>query len=189
MRNLGIKAKIWLSIAIFGVGYAAILIIQLWAASQTASHVAVASGTLFPAALSIQEAEAGFQKVKQRYINAILLQDKKSLAAAEQDGQGVLVALQSVQEKTGLPPELHSQTTDAIAKFTDIQGRAKPLYTAMIDKPESISDATQAAIGGLARDNKALEESLASLREKVSTAFRSELDAVNKWSQRREISD
>ena len=184
MRNLGIKAKIWISIAIFGAGYAAILIIQLWAASQTASHMAVASGTLFPAALSIQEAEAGFQKVKKRYNDAVLLQDKKALAAADQDGQALLAALQSVGGKAGLTPELHGQTSAAIAKFNDIQGRAKPLYTAMIDKPDSISDATQTAIGALARDSKDLESALATLRESVSKAFGAELDAVTVWSQR-----
>ncbi|MGA2419945.1 MAG: methyl-accepting chemotaxis protein [Candidatus Acidiferrum sp.] len=184
MRNLGIKAKIWLSIAIFGVGYAAILIIQLWAASQTASHMAIASGTLFPAALSIQEGEAGFQKVKKHYNDAVLLQDKKSLAAADQDGQTLLAALQSVKGKVGLAPSLQKDVSDAIDKFTDIQERAKPLYTAMIDKPDSISDANQAAIGALARENKDLEALLAALREKVSTAFRAELDAVTVWSQR-----
>jgi methyl-accepting chemotaxis protein len=184
MRNLGIKAKIWLSIAIFGVGYAAILIIQLWAASQTASHMAVASGTLFPAALSVQEAEAGFQKVKKRYNDAVPLQDKKSLAAAEQDGQAVLAALQSVEGKAGLAAELHAQTSAAIAKFSDIAERAKPLYTAMIDKPDSISEAKQAAIGALARDSKDLEGGLATLRENVSKAFSAELDTVTVWSQR-----
>jgi methyl-accepting chemotaxis protein len=184
MRNLGIKAKIWICIAIFGVGYGAIVIIQLWAASQTASHMAVASGTLFPAALSVQEAEAGFQKVKKRYNDAILLQDKKSLAAADVDGQALLAALHSVEEKAGLSPELHAQTTAAMAKFGDIQERAKPLYTAMIDKPDNISDANQAAIGSLARDSKELESELAALRENVSKAFRAELDAVTVWSQR-----
>ena len=184
MRNLGIKSKIWLSIAIFGVGYAAILILQLWAASQTASHMAVASGTLFPAALSIQEAEAGFQKVKKRYNDAVLLQDKKSLAAAEQDGQALLSALRSVKDKTGLAPELQKQISEAIDKFTDIQSRAIPLYSAMIASPENISDQTQAGITALARDNKDLETSLASLREGISAAFRAELDAVTLWSHR-----
>lgn len=184
MHNLGIKAKIWLSIAIFGLGYAAILILQQWAASQTAAHMKIASGTLFPDALSIQEAEAGFQKVKKRYNDAVLLQDKKSLASAEQDGQIVLAALQSVKEKEGLPPQLQAQVSAAMAKFTEIQSRAKPIYSAMIDNPENMSEKSQAAIGALARDNKDLEASLSSLRDSVSTAFRAELDAVTIWSQR-----
>jgi methyl-accepting chemotaxis protein len=184
MGNLAIKAKIWLIIAMFGAGYAAILILQQWAASQTASHMSVASGTLFPAALSIQEAEAGFQKVKKRYNDAVLLQDKKALAGAEQDGQAVLEALQSVKTKAGLPIELQQAVSSAIEKFTDIQSQAKPAYTAMIESPDNISEKTQAAIAALAGENKDLETSLAGLREDTSKAFRAELEAVTLWSQR-----
>jgi methyl-accepting chemotaxis protein len=184
MRDLAIKAKIWLIIAIFGAGYAAILLLQQWAASQTAAHMSIASGTLFPAALSIQEAEAGFQRVKKRYSDAVLLQDKKALAGAEQDGEAVFAALQSVKSKAGLPLELQKDVSSAAEKFTAIQARAKPAYTAMIDSPENISEKTQAAIGELASLNKDLETSLTALRENISKAFRAELDAVTLWSQR-----
>jgi methyl-accepting chemotaxis protein len=184
MRHLKIKAKIWLIIAICGVGYVAILVLQQWAASQTASHMAVASGTLFPAALSIQEAEAGFQKVKKRYNDAVILQDKKSLDGAQQDGQAVFSALQAVSATAALPADVRRSVADAVTTFTDIQARARPIYTAMIDSPENISDKTQAAIAALAAQNKDLETSLANIRETVSRDFRGELDAVTLWSQR-----
>jgi methyl-accepting chemotaxis protein len=184
MRDLTIKAKIWLIIAIFGTGYAAILVLQQWTASETASHMAVASGSLFPAALSVQEADAGFQKVEKRYNDAVLLQDKKSLAGAQQDGMAVLSALQSVKTKTGLPPNLQSNVSAAIDKFSDIQNRAQPVYAAMIENPENISDKTQAEIAALAKENKDLEASLASLGANISKAFSAELDAVTLWSQR-----
>jgi methyl-accepting chemotaxis protein len=184
MRNLKIKAKVWSLVIIFGAGYAFILILQQWAASETASHMTIASGTLFPAALSIQEAEASFQKVKKRYNDAVLLQDKKALAGAEQDGQGVLSALQSVQGKTGLAPELRESIAREIEKFSDIQARSKPVYAAMIENPDSISDKTQAAVADLAKENKDLESSLAVTRESVSKAFAGELEAVTLWSQR-----
>jgi methyl-accepting chemotaxis protein len=184
MRNLGIKAKIWLIIAVFGAGYASILILQQWAAAQTSAHMNIASGTLFPAALSVQEAEAGFQKVKKRYNDAVLLQDKKALAGAEQDGQSVISSLQSVKERKGLPAELQRDVSAAMDKFQDIQSRAKPLYTAMIESPDNISEKTQTGIAALAAENKELETLLASLRENVSKAFREELEAVTVWSQR-----
>jgi methyl-accepting chemotaxis protein len=184
VRNLTIKAKIWLIIAIFGVGYAAILGLQQWAASETASHMATASGVLFPAALSVQDADAGFQKVEKRYNDAVLLQDKKQLAGAQQDGRTVLAELQSVKARTGLAPSLQNQVSSAIDKFNDIQSRAVPTYTAMIENPDNISDKTQTAIAALAAENKDLESSLASLRDNLSKTFGSELDAVTLWSQR-----
>ena len=83
MKRLGIKAKIWLSVAIFGAGYVILLILLQWTTSQVQSHMKVASKSLFPAALSSQEADAAFQKVGKRYSDAVLLQDKKGLAEAE----------------------------------------------------------------------------------------------------------
>jgi methyl-accepting chemotaxis protein len=183
MRNLNIKAKIWLIIGIFGLGYVAILVLQQWAASQTTAHMSVASGALFPVALSVQEAEAGFQKVKKRYNDAVLLQDKKSLDAAEQDGQAVLDSLQSAREKS-LPAALQQAVSSAIVKFKDIQARAKPLYSTMIEHPDNLSDKSQAEVSALAGESKELESSLATLRENVSSAFRAELDSVTLWSAR-----
>ncbi len=184
MHRLGIKAKIWISLAVFGAGYAAILVIQLWAAAHTASHVRMASQTLLPSALSVQQAEAGFQKVKKLYNDAVVLQDKTRLTAAEEEGRTVSAALLSVENKRGLEPALHLQTQVAMATFADLQKRSKPLYSTMIEKPDSLSADDQAAIKQLAAETKELEGSLASLREAISAAFQPELDAVTLWSQR-----
>lgn len=47
MRNLGIKTKIWFSIAIFAVGYVALLVLLQWTASENQTHMKLASGSLF----------------------------------------------------------------------------------------------------------------------------------------------
>src|SRR5882757_190881 len=105
MQSLGIKAKLWLSIAIFGAGYVALLVVLQWTTSKTQAHLTTASASLFPAALSSQEAEAAFQKVTKRYSDAVLLQDRKSLAAAEQNAEAMASVLRSVREKTAFNPE------------------------------------------------------------------------------------
>ena len=93
MKGFGIKAKIWMSIAIFGAGYVVLLVVLQWTTSQTQAHLAIASGSLFPAALGSQQASAGFQKVTKRYGDAVLMQDKKALAAADEDSEVVSAAL------------------------------------------------------------------------------------------------
>ncbi len=103
MAKFGIKAKIWLSMAIFGAGYVALLVLLQWTTSQTQAHLLVASGSLFPAALSTQEASASFQKVSKRYNDAVLTQDKKALALADEDAAGVEAALGSVRENIRRP--------------------------------------------------------------------------------------
>jgi hypothetical protein len=90
MTRFGIKAKIWMSMAIFGAGYVALLALLQWTTSETQKHMTIASGSLFLAALSSQEASAGFQKMTKRYNDAVLTQDKATLASADADADADL---------------------------------------------------------------------------------------------------
>jgi methyl-accepting chemotaxis protein len=184
MRSLGIKAKIWFSIGIFAVGYVALLVLLQWTASETQTHMKLASSSLFPAALSAQEAEAAFQKTNKAYNDAVLLQDKKVLAGAAQDADVVSSALQSVQEKTASNPEMQKQVSSLRATFADIQTRSKVTYSAMIDGGDNLSAKTQEAVASLARDNKQLESSFQELRTRLSKQFEAELDTVTVWARR-----
>jgi methyl-accepting chemotaxis protein len=184
MKNFGIKAKIWMSIAIFGVGYIALLVLLQWTSSQTQKHMTIASGSLFPAALSSQEASAGFQKVAKRYGDAVLMQDKKALTAADEDAEAVTSSLRSVQEKTSFNPERQKEASSLIERFADIHSRSKSLYTAMIEHPDSMTAQTQQDIAALARDNKSMDAALGDLRNGIAKDFQSELDIVTTWSGR-----
>jgi methyl-accepting chemotaxis protein len=184
VRNLGIKAKIWFSIAIFGAGYVALLVLLQWTASETQTHMKLASGSLFPAALWAQEAEAAFQKVNKVYNDAVLLQDKKVLAGAAQDAQSVVSALQAAQERTAFNPDLQKQISSLIATFEDIQTRSKATYSAMIDGGDNISSKTQEAVATLARDNKQLAASFQEVRTGLSKSFEAELETVAAGSRR-----
>jgi methyl-accepting chemotaxis protein len=173
-----------MSIAIFGMGYVALLVLLQWTSSETQKHMKIASGSLFPAALSSQEASASFQKVGKRYNDAVLTQDKKALAAADEDAEAVTAALRSVQEKTGFNPERQKQASSLIDRFTDIHTRSKTLYTAMIEHPDSMTAETQQDIAALARDNKDTTASLSELQNGVAKDFQAELDIVTTWSER-----
>jgi hypothetical protein len=178
MKSLGIKAKPWLCVAIFGAGYVALLVVLQGTSSKTQTHLTTASASLFPAALSSREAEAAFQKVTKRYSDAVVLRDKKSLAIADQDAEAVTAALQSVKGKTAFNPERQKEAASLSEKFEDIHGRSKSLYSAMIEHPESMTAQTQQSIAALAQDNKQMETSLAQLRAEVSKDSQTELETV-----------
>src|SRR6202166_4871960 len=184
MKRLGIKAKIWMSIAIFGAGYVVLLVLLQWTSAKTQEHLKIASGSLFPAALSGQEASAGFQKVAKRYSDAVLMQDKKALAAADEDAAAVTSALQSVQEKTSFNPARQKDASSLLDRFADIHSRSKSLYSAMIEHPESMTAQTQQSIAALAQDNKQMDASLGDLQKGLAKDFQAELDIVTEWSQR-----
>jgi len=179
-----IRAKIWFSLAIFGSGYIALLILLQWTSSQTQAHMLIASGSLFPAALSSQEADAGFQKVSKRYNDAVLLLDKKVLVSAAQDGQAVSSSLQSVSDHTAFNPELQKEAAKLIERFNDIQSRSQTAYTSMIDSSGNMTEAVQNTIRGLASDNKEMASSLQELSVKISKQFQAELDIVTAVSRR-----
>ncbi len=184
MKNLGIKTKIWLCIAIFGAGYVVLLALLQWTTAESQAHMKVASGSLFPAALASQEAQAGFQRVTKRYSDAVLLQDKKALVSASEDAQIVTSALQLMKEKTAFNAELQSQISSLLEHFADIQTRSKATYSLMIEAPDKMTDKTQADIASLAKDNKQMEASLGELGNQLSKNFQAELDVVTTWNQR-----
>src|SRR6267378_2424469 len=109
-----------MSMAKFGAGYVALLVLLQWTTSETQAHMAIASGSLFPAALSSQEASAGFQKVVKRYNDGVLMQDKKALVAADDDAEAAISALRSIREKTAGSPERQKQASALMERFSDI---------------------------------------------------------------------
>ncbi len=182
MKKQGIKTKIWMSIGIFAAGYVALLVLLQWTSSQIQEHTQVASGSLFPAALSSQEASAGFERMSKRYSDAALTQDRKALAKADEDAEVVASALRSVQEKTSFRTERLQQTTRLAQRFEDIHGRSQSLYSAMIEHPDNTQ--TQQSVAALAQDSREMSASLKELREALATDFQAELDTVTDWSRR-----
>jgi methyl-accepting chemotaxis protein len=184
MTKFGIKAKIWLSVAIFGAGYVALLGLLQWTTSESQAHMKIASGSLFPAALNGQEAEAAFQRLTKHYNNAVLLQDKKGIASADEDAEGVASALRSVQEKIGFNPQRQKEVSALGERFTGIRARSKSLYSTIIDHPDNVTTQTQQALAALAQDNKQMENSLGDLRNELAKDFQAELGIITEWSQR-----
>jgi len=184
MNRLGVRGKIWLSIVIFGLGYVALLILLQWTASETQAHMHLASENLFPAAQSIQDAQAGFQNVVKKYGDAVVLQDKSALTDADKETQAVIASLQSVKDKTGFDADLQKRVSDMMDRLKNMTGRAKTAYSAMIDAKDKVTTDTMTEVGNLARENKDLGASLSSAREDISKAFGNELASVTASSDR-----
>jgi methyl-accepting chemotaxis protein len=184
MKKLGIKAKIWMCIGIFAAGYVALLVLLQWTSSEAQQHLQVASGALFPAALSSQEASAGFERVVKRYNDAVLMQDRKALAKADEDAEVVISALRSVQEKTSFRAERRQQITALMGRFEDIHARSQSVYPAMIEHPANLTAQTQQAVAALAQEDRDMGASLKELQAGLAKDFQAELDTVTDWSWR-----
>jgi methyl-accepting chemotaxis protein len=138
----------------------------------------LSSGSLFPAALSSQEASAAFDKLTKRYSDAVLTLDKGALSQADETAQAVSSALEAVRQHTAFDPERQKQVSDLVDRFSSLNSRAQSVYATMIESKMNISSETQAQVAALAQDNKQMEASLQELRTALSSDFQAALTKV-----------
>src|SRR5271170_7672544 len=188
MRNLGIGTKLLFSTGVLAFGYLLFLGLVEWTGGTIQHHLRVASDSLFPAALAGQEAQAAFQKLTKDYKDAVLLQDAKALAFADEDAQKVTSALQIVLTKMAYNSALGRQVSDLQEQFRSLYSRSKATYTAMVEKPDSIDVQAQATITSLAHENSRLAQSLQDLNETLSNKdLPVELEAVGSATNRQRL--
>jgi methyl-accepting chemotaxis protein len=183
MVNMSIRSTIRLAIGILGVSYMALLVTVQWTGSRTQTHMETASGSLFPAALSSQEAEAEFQRLTKHYSDAVLLQDEGALSQSDESAHLLTADLGAVEKRAGFNPERQKQVSDLSHRLSELTARSKLVYSAMIAGRGNISAETQKSAAELAQDNKSMETSLDELRTNLSKDFQAELDGVTSSSR------
>ena len=172
MNGLGIRGKMLLCVCSLAAGYLVFFVMIQWTSTTTEKHLETVSKSVYPAAFSIEHAQAAFQKLNKDYKDAVLLQDPKSLAAADEDAALVLTELGNANEKMAFDPALQTQVGSAISKFTSLQSRSKTVYTQMVETPDASSDAL-ASMASIAADKKDVEQMLHVLSESIGQkAFR-----------------
>jgi methyl-accepting chemotaxis protein len=182
MSRLGILTKIRLAIGILGLGYVLLVGLVQFTATETQKHMRISSASLFPAALNSQEAEAGFERLRKHYSDAVLMQDKSALQQAEESGQAVGAALGAVRESMQWNRGRQEQAAELAKTFEGLHERSTATYAAMMGKG-AISDKTQAEIVQLATDNQQFEAALHQMREALSKDFENELKMVSQWAR------
>jgi len=188
MRNLAIGTKLLFSIGGLAFGYLLFLGLVQWTGGTIQHHLHIASESLFPAALAGQEAQAGFQKLTKDYKDAVLLQDTKTLAIADQDAQKVTSALQIVLAKIAYNRELRQQVSVLQDHFNNVYSRSKATYTTMVEKPDAVDPQAQSTIKSLADESAQLAQSLSQLNDTLSNKdLPAELDAVGSATNRQRL--
>jgi methyl-accepting chemotaxis protein len=188
MRNLGIGTKLLFSTGVLAFGYLLFLGLVQWTGGTIQHHLRVASDSLFPAALAGQEAQAAFQKLTKDYKDAVLLEDAKTLAIADQDAQKVRAALQIVLAKIAFNRQLRQQVSDLQEQFTSVYSRSKATYTAMVLKPDAVDPQAQTTVKNLADESAKLTQSIQDLNDTLSNKdLPAELDAVGSATNRQRL--
>jgi methyl-accepting chemotaxis protein len=179
MKNLTIRLKLIFSIGMLAFGYLLFLGLIQWTGTSVQHHLRTASDSLFPAALAVQAAESGFQKLTKDYNDAVVLQDVKALTLAEEDARNVAAQLEVCRQKTVDNAELQQQVIGLQGRLDSFSSLSKTTYAKLVAAPDSADAATMAAMKTLSGQGASLVESLHNLNEEVSEKyFRGELATV-----------
>jgi len=145
VKNMGIRAKLLLSIGSLAFGYLIFWGLIQWTGNTMQTHLRTASESLFPAALASQEAEAGFQKLTKDYKDAVLMQDASALALADADARKVSAQLQAVRDKTAGNADLQQEVSRIQSDFKSLNSRLKASYSQMISAAAATPPVTPTA--------------------------------------------
>ncbi len=172
---------------VFGVGFLVLLALTEWTAHEGQKHIRSAADSLFPAALSSQEAASAFQRMTRRYNDAVVLQDKSGIARAAREGASAIAALEAARNTLAADNRNRREISSLIARVNEFQQRSARVYATTIDSKDSLSPETQQAMADLAYDSRQLQLSFQDLQENVAADFRTELDAISVWSRRQRV--
>jgi methyl-accepting chemotaxis protein len=186
-RQLKIKTWILGIVAVLGVGYLLMLAVVNYSATATHSRMSQISTSLFPSALRMQDAESAFERMKNHYGDAVVLQDQKALGEADKDAASTEAALTAVKQSLSGMDDLNKQADALLTQFSSIRSRDRDTYAAILAAKDGPTEDLMAQVGALGKDNKALSEAMTAFDKVIAGDFQKQLDTVDAYSLRSRI--
>jgi methyl-accepting chemotaxis protein len=178
MIRFGVRGKLMVSVGVLALGYLLFLCMVQWTAHATQQHLDLVAGSVYPAAIEISHAQAGFRKLGKDYESAAMLQDKAAIEHLDSDRQAVLDLLDTAARQTAFDPELQQQVQAVADAFRKQEEQAKSTYGTMA-AGSSISAEIQASIAATNQGNQELDALFTGLSTSVGDkAFHAQLADV-----------
>jgi methyl-accepting chemotaxis protein/methyl-accepting chemotaxis protein-1 (serine sensor receptor) len=188
MMQFGVRGKLMFIVGILALGYLLFLGMVQWTGQTTQRHLDLVAGSVYPAALEIWHAQAGFRKLGKDSEAAAMLQDKAALDLLDRDRQAVLDEIAKASQETAFDPALSRQVDEVARSFRAQEDLAKSVYSKMIDAPGSITEEIQASIAAVNRGNHDVDGAFDRLSAAVGdTAFHAQLEAVSASNVRQRV--
>jgi methyl-accepting chemotaxis protein len=179
MIKTGIRGKLLISIGMLTFGYLIFFGLVQWTESSIQQHLSRVAKSIYPATLSVVQAQTEFQNMVKDYKEAVLLQSKDSLSSADGEGDRLTVDLKEVIEKVVYSSELEGQAQKVLNEYLRWQAEAKQLYTKLVTSSDVLNDNTQASLQDAAARTEQVETDLRDLDDAIGKkAFDGELDAM-----------
>jgi methyl-accepting chemotaxis protein len=168
-------------------GYILLLVMVQISANITHSRMSEISVSLFPAALKMQDAESGYERMKRHYEDAVVLQDTGALDSAEKDAEATGAALDVVKRALATVPEFAGKVDSMAAEFASLRARNRDTYSAIAGGKGAPTPELMAQMRSLGQENTAFAGSMSGLDKQIAALFQMQLDSVNAWSIRSKV--
>ncbi|MGD0797804.1 MAG: methyl-accepting chemotaxis protein [Acidobacteriaceae bacterium] len=184
-----IRVRILAILGVLAIGYLLLLAMAKYTAGATRRHMDQLSTSIFPAALTLRQAEASFEQMTRSYKEAVLLEDPKTLAAADKDAAAVEESLNELRGNIAGSPELARSVDGLLSQFSSIRSRSRETYAALLQSRDNAPTELQSEVFTLAGEDRNLSAAMLALDDSVRGEFRGELSAIDRWSDRSRIAD
>jgi methyl-accepting chemotaxis protein len=176
--------KIWLSIAVFVLGYVISVGRDQIDGVRTEGDLRVASEALFPAAQRTQQAEAAFQRAVKLFSDAVMVQDAGLLDGAVNDARSVVDDLSAAAAVGGLPAERSAEARALANSLEAFYKDADATYRKILANPANLNRAAQEHIKELAGRTDTIKAKLQTLRTHTSEDLKVKLAELQDGSAR-----
>jgi PAS domain S-box-containing protein len=173
-----ISGKIWLSLSVMIIGYAAWMITGFFRGQETLSHLTLVHEQIFPAAMLSKMASTGFDEQIRLYKDAVVFGKTELLEEAKARAAGAQYALKQLVGLVRYDEQKIIEVREILRQLRDFTAEAHPLYKKMASEAENISSIGKAA--QLNRDSEAVKQGLIELTDSFSDTLKKELVLVSK---------
>jgi signal transduction histidine kinase/DNA-binding response OmpR family regulator len=181
MPILSITAKIWLSIAIFGLGSVLSVALQHLEDLKVEEGLRITTRVLFPAARSIHEARLEFPEMVEEFSDALVLQDLSGLRRGADAGRHVIESLKTLEAMERTSILRYTEAKELELMVTQFLHQAQGAYTEAGASPNNITT----ALGERLREVTSRAEILTRSLEELDTRTSNDLSAYVAMLQHR----
>lgn len=163
MGGLNIRLRIWLSIAIFALGYSLSTTADYVGRLKSERDLDAVSNVLIPAAQNGHSARNAYTRLIQGYADSFLMRDSSGLERAAVEGRRVMECLNAVAHSKDIVPERSAAALDLEADMRTFVDEADATYPRVPSGSDVIAPELEAKLMRLGRQANRLEASLTGL--------------------------
>jgi len=159
------------------LGAIGLLGIMQWTAHTVRGHLRMASISIFPAALDVQQAVTAFEKMTRENKDAVVIQESALLGDADREAYVALSSLDSASTSLGSRYVRHQQITSLRNRIVRLRMRSTIVYGEAVRT--NVAFPNQQVLAELTAETKEVQTALETLQSDLASDFKGELALID----------